>query len=271
MKKSFLSTILLTIGICLIVIGIMTASLLIEKKEETNDTLSEQEASEYIDKITKAMIDGTSKKELSKLLYLSEEEMIDSDIMSGKDMYLRQIPSKDILKGEDISLYQETADILADNLERKIQKNLEYNIEGIADGGNYWGVLVSYRSYYYHAYLRDLSMIESYLVSLAGYHTDATGTEVTDGYQLASYKARIKAAQILDSHLDDYVNTEETNKTYVNFNNKKAENSKDSFNSYMMNIVGYAYQFQGNISSYDDVSKYILEIDTNNPLAILTI
>lgn len=270
MKKKLLSLPFIATGIILIAIGILMAGRFIDKQSEEKAVLSEKEASEYIDKITETVVHGGTREELLKILYMDDDQLIDSDIMSGPDMYLRQIPDKKIIKDEDISRYQEVADSLASNLEKKIQENLEYNIEGISDGGDYWGVLVNYRSYYYHAYLHDLAQIQSYLISLSGYQTDGSGGEVSDEFQLASYKARIKAASILDSHLDDYVNTGETNQTYVNFNGKKAKNSSKDFMSYFMNLAGYSYQFQGNIQTNNQVQQYLTDvtIDSNNPLAL---
>lgn len=270
MKKKLLSLPFVVTGIVLIAIGVLMAGRFIGKQYEEKAVLSEKEASEYIEKITDAVIYGETREKLVKLLYLDDDQFIDSDIMSGPDMYLRQIPDKNVIAGEDISDYQEMADSLASHLEKKIQENLEYNIEGVADGGDYWGVLVSYRSYYYHAYLQDLAQVQSYLISLSGYKTDASGGEVSDEFQLASYKARIKAASILDSHLDDYVNTGETNQTYVNFNGKKAKNSSKDFMSYFMNLAGYSYQFQGNIQTSDQVQQYLVDVnlDANNALTL---
>ena len=94
---------------------------------------------------------------------------------------------------EDLSSYQDKGDLLAKNLEKQLQDNLEYTIEGTADGGDYWNVLVRYRSYYYQAYLKALSQIQVQLLSLAGYQMDGSNVQATDDFKVDTYKAKIKA------------------------------------------------------------------------------
>lgn len=269
MKRKVLPLTFMGIGLVLITIGILIAGLYFEKKPKEKTVLSEKEATEYIDKITQALIYGKTRQELQDLLYANPDDLLDTDLMSGPDMYLRQLPDKDIEK-RNLSAYQKMGDSLAKNLEKQIQSNLVYTIEGIVNGGNYWNILVKYRSYYYQAYLKDLSQIQVELLSLAGYQMDGSNVSVTDDFKIDVYKAKIKAADILDSHLSDYINTKEENKTYVKFNGKKAQNSSDAFMSYLMNLTGYSYQFQGFIQTSNQVSQYLAEasIDYNNPLAL---
>ncbi|HIT22997.1 MAG TPA: hypothetical protein IAD45_01100 [Candidatus Faecimonas intestinavium] len=269
MKSRILPLTFMVIGLVLIAIGVLTAGLYVEKKTEEKTVLSEKEATEYIDKITRALIYGESRQELQDLLYVKDDELLNTDLMSGPDMYLRQWPDKNVAE-EDLSSYQDKGDLLAKNLEKQIQDNLEYTIEGTADGGDYWNVLVRYRSYYYQAYLKDLSQIQVQLLSLAGYQMDGSNVQATDDFKVDTYKAKIKAASILDSHLSDYINTQEENQTYVKFNGKKVKNSSDAFMSYVMNLSGYSYQFQGFIQTEDQINQYLTEasIDYNNPLAL---
>lgn len=268
MKKNTLTLVLITIGLILISIGIITANFCIDKNDKQT-ILSESKASEHIDKITKTLIYGGTRQELQDLLYVESNELIDTDLMSGPEMYLRQMPESNNKK-EDLSTYQKQGDLLASHLEKQMQDNLEYTIEGTADGGNYWNVLVKYRTYYYQAYLKDLSQIQIQLLSLAGYKMDGTNIQATDDFIIDAYKAKIKAASILDSHLSEYINNQEENETYVKFKDKKLKNSSESFMSYLMNLSGYSYQFQGFIQNENQASQYLINssVDYSNPLAL---
>ena len=141
MKSRILPLTFMVIGLVLIAIGVLTAGLYVEKKTEEKTVLSEKEATEYIDKITRALIYGESRQELQDLLYVKDDELLNTDLMSGPDMYLRQWPDKNVAE-EDLSSYQDKGDLLAKNLEKQIQDNLEYTIEGTADGGDYWNCLL---------------------------------------------------------------------------------------------------------------------------------
>lgn len=138
MKSRILPLTFMVIGLVLIAIGVLTAGLYVEKKTEEKTVLSEKEATEYIDKITRALIYGESRQELQDLLYVKDDELLNTDLMSGPDMYLRQWPDKNVAE-EDLSSYQDKGDLLAKNLEKQIQDNLEYTIEGTAEIiGMFW-------------------------------------------------------------------------------------------------------------------------------------
>lgn len=266
MKRKF-GLAVLTIGVILIALGILIVGL-------TNDSgnqkygVSEEETRSYIEKLTDVIIFGGSKKELKKLLYT--DEIMDTDLMSGPEMYLRQFPSKDVLEGKDISEYKKAGDVYASHLEKKIQDNFEYNIEGISDGVNYWAVLLKYRSYYYRAYINDLSQIQIYFLELAGYQMDGSNMPMTNKLKVDSYRATIKAASVLDKYLDNYINTSEFAQTYINFEHKNPKDSSKAFLSYLMNLEGYSYKFQGNIQSSSQIQQYLSDvvIDSDDPLAL---
>lgn len=263
MKKKGIPIVFVTVGLILIGIGILMAGTMVGKKIEKDSRISEKEVSEYIEKLTNTLIYGGTRAELIEVLQVKPEELMESDSMSGPDMYLRQLPDKNVIGDNDISAYKKAGETYASNLEKRIQDNLEYNVEGISDGGDYWAALVSYRSYYYQAYINDLSQLQIELLSLSGYMMDGSNVDANNEFKLASYKARIKAAEILDSHLDDYVNPDTTNKVYINFKNKTIAGNSEDFLSYMMNLSGYAYSFQGNILTGDQARQYLVDSGVN--------
>ena len=270
MKKQNISIIVISIILILIGLGAFLLGTLLEQKSPDNTKLSENDVEEYIKKIGNTLIYGGSREDVIEVLQINDDDLMDTDMMSGPDMYLRQIPEKSVIENADISSYKKVGNKCAKNLEKYIQDNYEYNIEGIADGGDYWNALVNYRSYYYQAYLNDLSQIQIELLSLAGYQLDGPNVNANKELKLAIYKSRIKAASVLDSHLDDYVNSDESNQTYVEFKNKEIKSSSKGFMSYMMNLSGYSYDFQGNILTSDQARQYLTlaGVDFENPLAL---
>lgn len=266
MKKK-LGYVVFVVGLLLIGFGVLVVGLS-NHSDQTTYGVSEEEVYNYMEELTNTIIFGGSREKLVEMLY--SDEILDTDLMSGPDMYLRQVPSKSTLEGEDVSDYQKAGEIYASNLEKKIQDNFEYTVEGVSDGGNYWAALLKYRSYYYKAYLNDLVQIQVYFLEQAGYQMDGSYVKTTNKLKVDSYKALIKAAAVLDSHLDEYVNLNEFAQTYINFEHKNPEDSSDAFLSYLMNLVGYSYDFQGYIQSSNQVQEYLVGItlDSNDPLAL---
>ena len=240
-----------------------------KKKEEKKKEIDYQKyASQYVDKLTKAIIYGKNKIELTKIL--QTENIMDSDVMSGSDMYLKQTLDEKLIKKYKLDDYVEAGKKYGDNLEKAIQDNFSYKIEGVAENTDDVSPLVSYKSYCYQAYIKDLSQIRVELLAKAGYNMDGSSFDVDEKFRVDDYKAKIKAAEILDSHLDDYVNNGDTNKIYVTFTHKKAEKSSESFVSYLMNLSGYTYENQGYLKTSDDVDNLLVTagVDFSKPLSL---
>lgn len=267
MKHKRKGIILILIAAVLIIIGVI--ALLIEpnntEKKESN-VVTPKEAEEYVKKICDTIINGGTKKELKN--QLQTNDLLETDILTGEDMYLLQTPKKEIMKNENLDTYKNTSKELAKNLEKAIQDNFELNIEGTADEEDYIGVLITYKSYYYKAYINDLTQIQNELLLKKGYQLDDPNFESTNQFEIDKYKAKVKAASILNSHLNDYINTTETNKIYVNFTDKKIKKSSDSFMSLLMNIEGYTYTFQGKLTTVEETLLYIGTVDEKDPLSI---
>lgn len=261
--------ILVVIAALLIVIGIaLTFTIGKSSKQAEKNTIenAKKEAEEYVKKLNKILIEGGSKKELTDALYTTN--ILPSDIMTGPDMYLRQKPDDKISKGKNLEAYIKKANELAINVEKVVKDNFEYNIEGIVDGENYVSVLVSYKTYYFNAYINDLTQIQNELLIKAGYNLENKAETSTDQFKVDMYKARIKAATLLDNQLADYINQQETKKVYVEFTNRKPAKSSDSFISYLMNIKGYTYNQQGKFKSTDQVNEFIKDINEKEALSI---
>lgn len=264
-KKFILPIIIVLV---LIIIAIILSLFLTKEGKDQNTKFTEEIAKEYIEKINKVLIQGGTKEEIISTIQVSEENILKQDIMTGKEMYLLQTPSKNITKENDIKEYQKAAQKVAKKLEKAIQENFEYKVIGVANEKNYMGVLVSYKTFYYNAYINDLHQIQNELLIRKGYDFESDKFKPNNKFKLDQYKAKIKAATILDKYLNDYKNKEEINKVYVNFDNYQIENNSENFISYMMNIEGYTYEFQGKIIDAETLSSYVSGINSKNALKL---
>ena len=270
MNKKKIVIIILVIAVLLIVIGL--GIYFNDNNSSTNNDntsgevnmMPEEDARNYIGKLTDAIIYGGTREELEDAL--KTDQIIDSDIMTGEDMYLRQKPSDNIIEEYSLDEYVSAANTLADNLEKTIQDNFEYTINSISGDDEYTSADISYRTFYYYAYLVDLAQIQTELLIRAGYNLDnATDSEEL---QVDIYKAKIKAASLLDSHLDNYINSDEVNNTIVSYVNNNIEDSSEEFMSYFINLTGFPYEFHGNLTTEEAVNEFLNDYDLTDPLAI---
>ena len=233
------------------------------EKVEENTINSAGEAEEYVKKLNQALIEGGTKEELMTLF--GNKNFFDEDIMTGKDSFLRTTPESEIIKNYSLDNYVNVASELADNLENKIKDNFEYNIESISESNGQYDLVITYKSYYYLQYFNDLTSLQMALIDRAGINLE----EETDENKIVAtaYMAKIKAASIIDKYLDTYVNNDEINTVTLSFAKGKIENSSDSLESYLMNILGYAYQNELANSLNERVSQYLAEAG-NNPFEI---
>lgn len=227
-------------------------------------TLTEEGMKNYVEELTELLINGGTKEELIKKI--GSENILDTDIMTGKDMYLRQKPDDAIISKYNLDNYVTLGEELATTLENAIKNNFEYKITDVIDNNDFTSVTVAYKTFYYAGYINDLSQVQNNLLTRAGYDLDTVS--ITDEFQADSYKAKIKAAYLLNNYLDNYRNENENNETIVSFMNDNPTESADEFLSYLMNITGYAYTNFGNLNTQADIDNFLSNFDLTNPLAI---
>ena len=267
MKKKILLIIILIVAI----IGITTGIILSIKDNQTStkkddSKTQEKVVTEYVEKLNKVIMGGGTKQQYISVL--RREQLLDTDIMTGPDMYLRQKPSNKVIQSNSLSTYTTKAEELAKKLEKVIKDNFECEIEGVLTKEDYLAVLVTYKSFYYNAYIKDLSAIQNELLINAGYDFENITKEQEKTIEVDSYKAKIKAASLLNDRLDMYKNNEEAKRVYINFDGKKIEGNSDNFLSYLMNLEGYTYTNQGYFSSVDKTNEFLSKFDLSDPLAL---
>lgn len=235
-----------------------------KKGKEANKAMSSEEARQYVEKLTDLIINGGTKEELTTAL--CSDEILDTYIMTGEDMYLLQRPDDTTIKKYSLQQYVTISKELATRLEEKIQNNFEYIIDDITNNNGFTSVQITYKTYYYNAYINDLSAIQNQLLTLAGY--DLEKNVDSEQLKVDIYKAKIKAASILDNYLDKYVNSNETNTTFVSFISKNTEESSNEFISYLINLNGFTYDNSGFITDEESLDNILSNYNTDNPLAL---
>ena len=89
-------------------------------------------------------------------------------------------------------------------------------------------------------------------VLLANLDYDLDNLENQEQYLVDQYKAKIKAALLLNNYLDRYVNANESLNTAISFINKIIDDSDDEFLSYLISLNGYTYDNTGYIFLEED-------------------
>lgn len=267
MKKRKLIIIIFIVAILLIAVGCIIYFIPSNNNTKTNTSdpaMSEEEASQYIEDLNNAIINGATREELVKTLH--SDEILDTYIMTGEDMYLLQCPNDDIIKKYSLEQYVTLNQQLASRLQSYIQNNFEYSINDISANDEDTTVKITYKTYYYNAYINDLSTIQNKLLERAGYDFET----LTDSEELQAdiYKSKVKAASILDNYLDNYVNESEFLDTNVTYLNNRIEDSGDKFISYLINLTGFRYSNDGNIKTEDDLNNILSSYDLSDPLAL---
>jgi len=226
---------------------------------------SKDEAIKHIQKLNTAIIEGGTKAELSKLI--GTNKILDQDIMTGPDSFLRKKPNDNIISKNNLEKYVKVSSLYADNLEKTIKQNFSFKLRNISEVNGKYMVYVTYKTYYYFPYLMDLAALQNDILD----KLDIDFEKETDEEIIITnaYKARIKAASILDKHLNNYINKEETKTILIEIKKGKIENSSDSLKSYLINLNGYAYK-NDNLSNLSNqrVKQYLSQLNSNNILEL---
>ena len=211
--------------------------------------ITKKEARNYIEELTNIIINGKNRNELVELLG-NGDMLLDTYIMTGDDMYLRESPDETIIENYNLEEYVTLGETLANNLEQKIKDNFEYEITGVLSYDDSIDVTVTFKTYYYTAYINDLTMLQDVLLANLDYDLD--NLENQEQYLVDQYKAKIKAALLLNNYLDRYVNANESLNTAISFINKIIDDSDDEFLSYLISLNGYTYDNTGYIFLEED-------------------
>jgi len=218
----------------------------------------------YIETLNNAIINGTSKDNLIKVL--KTDKFDESLIMTGEDAYIVSSPSPEIVKEYDLEKYISTAKNLEENLAIKVKENFTYEITDVGEMPDYTSFHITYRSFYYDSYIKDLFAIRNELLIRAGYDLE----NVVNNAQFIAdlYKAKVKAAYMLNNYIDNYVNQNETASTILSFTNNKISDSAEEFISYFLNLTGGNYNQSALLTAEEELNAFLNNFDLTDPLAL---
>lgn len=262
-KKKVNSKIWLIFSIILIfVIGLILAIYVNEKEKYAN--LNRLEIVE--NNISKVFL--TTETTLSDIEKVTEHDMTADFIALGEDGFLREKIDSD----ENISEYVSAQDVYASNVEDKCLNGISY----IVSENEIGNLAFEIKPWYFKTYASDVLALATKLMTLEGLDVDSV-VNGDKAYDIYEYKAKVKAMQILDEHLDYYDNKDEVRSfTFYFEGNKPAENQ---YLSLYFNLIGvtsnYMINTDSDLKNQDiRVSEYLEEaitkgiIDVENPLEL---
>jgi len=210
------------------------------EKENNSDSKQTQETNneKIVEEFTLAYVkNGIQKQEIETKV----GDVISSErIMIGSDSYLRQA----LLKSDSsLEKYEEVQKKYASRVEKYIGDNFTYNIDLTTTTIDKQVLTkVTFRGYYYQWYLNELQNLQSKLIHMAGYDIEKIYSEVGKDVEKIIYMSKIKAMEILDNYLDNYINEYEyaTADIITDFNDKTVQQA--SLMSYYLQLSGLGYK-----------------------------
>lgn len=173
--------------------------------QETPDPATDKNIP-VIDKKTKdtteSMVDSSiNTNDLAKQM---DTELTIFDAYLSSDSFLRsQVKQKN---KNQVQGYGEAQARYASRVEEYIRNNTSYTFGTPLFSESNYVQTVTVKPYYYQLYEMHLTEIMDQLLEMSGF--DLTRIEENDEWEVAFYKAKVKAMEILDSNLDYYVATD---------------------------------------------------------------
>lgn len=246
MKKKVIVVCIILLGISLLVGGVLisvfTPSSDSSKKEKKlkdiqTEQVTKDEITGYIELLysDKATIEDVKK--------IADADISGDMLFIGNDSYLRQIPSNKIMTQYSLGEYKKKQDIYASNVEKLMRKNLDYQLgEYIVSEEGDIVQKFSYRTYYYQLYLGDLNQLISTLMpNVFEDYSSMLVRELNDEELAKMYQLKVKALEILNDYINNYVNENEV----VSFDliyKKQGDKIVQDYFSLLMQLNGSFYQ-----------------------------
>ena len=224
MKKRFIIIVVIAL-VCI------TIFVLLNKTTNTaNDVDSIQKyVTSYVD--GKFLNKNVTKKDLKGY---TGEDLLAGLIFYGKDSYTRLRISDDLIKKNKLESYSSLQNKYASNVEEKLLSNFVYGYNNYTEKDGVSSLEIEYRTFYYNFYVSDLVYLTDKILVKNG-----NNTEKIDYSSPIRYKAKVMAMKVLDSHLDDYVNSSESRIFTIDFKNGMPEEG-EMFSLYL-NLGGNLY------------------------------
>lgn len=228
MKKK---NIIIMVGVLLLTLLIVILIILPKKEISQKDIKT-------LEKETKNNIEVVTSKDITydKMIEVLGKKTANVNINLGENSYLRNRPSKELIKKYNLESYITKQEDLVKKVEKRYLDNLDYKMINSKVEGKKVCQEIEIKTYYYALYLNDLINLTNELV--ADNITDITKDEKVE---INYFKGQIKAMEVLDKHLDEYENkTNEKVISKVCYKNNKPE-TEDEMLSLVIALQGGTY------------------------------
>ena len=173
-----------------------------------------------------------SQKEIIEKKLMSQELTAQS-IMIGEDSYLSQKPNSSVIKKYNLDNFVDEQKKYLNNLEKIIKNNYYWEfLNEVEENQQIYYIRI--QTYNYGVYYQDIETLMS--IILSNYQTKNDEEQMVN-----KYKAKVVAMKLLDSHISEYENKDETKDVVVEFSKNNQDETKNSLAQYLIDLSGYNY------------------------------
>lgn len=253
MKKKIF-TIVIVIGLLFIIGGIVLSFVEPQRTTPEKKLSVKEQAIDASKKAVNDILDSSMTPEKLKDKY--NVSVGSEAILVGNHSILREKSSLE----KKLTDYAKAQDYYASRVEKKMQDTFSYRLGDylVADEGKNVIQKLYFKSYYLELYLMDMNALQDMLLSRVGFSAYDKEGDLTDDDLRLMYKAKVKAMEIMDNYLDNYINSEEEIEYDMIYSVNGKELGKLDYYSLVCNVSGIMYNVLTDIT-VEGSSNYILQ------------
>lgn len=253
MKKKIF-TIVIIVGILFIIGGIVLSFVEPQRTTPEKKLSVKEQAIDASKKAVNDILDSSMTPEKLKDKY--NVSVGSEAILVGNNSILKEKSSLE----KKLTNYAKAQDYYASRVEKKMQDTFSYRLGDylVADEGKNVIQKLYFKSYYLELYLMDMNALQDMLLSRVGFSAYDKEGDLTDDDLRLMYKAKVKAMEIMDNYLDNYINSEEEIEYDMIYSVNGKELGKLDYYSLVCNVSGIMYNVLTDIT-VEGSSNYILQ------------
>lgn len=253
MKKKIF-TIIIIVGLLFIIGGIVLSFVEPQRATSEKKLSVKEQAVAASKKAVNDILDSSMTPEKLKDKY--NVSVGSEAILVGNNSILREKSSLE----KKLTDYAKAQEYYASRVEKKMQDTFSYRLGDylVADEGKNVIQKLYFKSYYLELYLMDMNALQDMLLSRVGFSAYDKEGDLTDDDLRLMYKAKVKAMEIMDNYLDNYINSEEEIEYDMIYSVNGKELGKLDYYSLVCNVSGIMYNVLTDIT-VEGSSNYILQ------------